>query len=103
MSVSSYLNNVQERVEIVKAENGYTIHVYHATKNNTGVESMSMFTDIMGSMTEEGADPIAAIKKMASKKEMLDKTKRKQEEIYVAKNSDELMNILREVFTSMEG
>jgi hypothetical protein len=64
---------------------------------------MSMFTDIMGSMTEEGADPIAAIKKMASKKEMLDKTKRKQEEIYVAKNSDELMNILREVFTSMEG
>jgi hypothetical protein len=91
----------QERVEVIRAENGYMVYVHHAAKNSNGSEAMTMFSDIMGNIEESG-DPISAFKKLASKKDMLEKTRRKQEEIYVAKNLDELMNILLEVFKSME-
>ena len=94
--------NGQESVEIVRAENGFMIHVIHAVKN-PGAEAMGMFGDIVGGFTAEGSDPISAFKKIASKKDMLEKTRRKPEEFYVAKNQDELMKILSEIFTSMEG
>lgn len=85
-------------VTIQRAENGYMIHVQH---KRSPAEGMGVFNDLMGAFTG-GEDPGAALKKVMSKQQIKESTRRKPVETYVAKNIEELMKILLEVFKGME-
>ena len=87
----------QNFVKIVKAENGYLVHV---SRGQNEANPANFLGEIMGSFGE-GGDPISAIKKMASKQELLQKTKQKAEELYVAKNAEELLALLKDVITTI--